>query len=138
MMTGLSEVALPQDELRSRIPTGYKRVPPQVSGGEKEFLKGIEFPNVLPVWEFNIAGRLRVSSRPIGITLSREADAFLAFNDALGICATGQSSVEAILGFLDQLSHFVQYYNSLRNDQVTGLARRLKALFGELFPQAKS
>lgn len=124
------------DELLPHVPEGWKRMgaSPVLSGeSEPRVARCFEISGEPNRWRFHRGVTCLVSSKPVRVRVIREGAAYLAMNECLGICAVGDTKEEAVAEFEGEVVHFYKHYAKLRDDQVTGLALRLKKLYAEFF-----
>ena len=66
---------------------------------------------------------------PLTVSVEREGNIYIASNIDFNIHEIGESKEEVIKEFQTTFIHFWNYYKGMDNNQLTGFAKRLKALF---------
>jgi hypothetical protein len=86
--------------------------------------------------EFASGDRRLVASRPVEVTVTCEADCFIACAEGLHIWATGESPEAAKEDLVQQVVYFHDHYRRRPAESLVGLASRLKALYETSFMEA--
>jgi hypothetical protein len=87
----------------------------------------------VPMRRFLAHSGIVESAKSIQVLLSPGEEGIIAEIDALQLVAAGADVSEAVTELSEQLVYFFRYYSSLRNDQVTGLAMRLREIYRTQF-----
>lgn len=78
-------------------------------------------------------GEVLTAVRPVAVEMHEADGGVTAENENLQVYACGTDSEEALSDFRSQLIELYCHYASLRDDQVTGEAERLRRLFLDNF-----
>ncbi len=123
------------------IPFGGYEVSSSEESTEVDFDPGEYLQRIgtktFPKWQFKSTGLKVYSSKPIEVVITRGNGTYFAENEALDICATGDSEREALEDFCQHVIYFYKYYKQLGWDQVMGHARKLKESYGNLFQEER-
>lgn len=90
-------------------------------------------PMRVPLRRFIYQARIVESVKPIEVALSQGEGCVVAEADALQLSAIGSDVDSAVDELAGQVVHFFHHYTSLRRDQVTGLAARLREIYTTQF-----
>ena len=88
-----------------------------------------------PAWQFSFAEKVVYASKPVMICITKGENLYFAENSNLDIVATGETVFDAINEFSELLVDFYCHYRGLDREEVTGDAKRLKALYDDLFTE---
>lgn len=118
-------------------PEGYRAADWALKGFEASspVLRDDGRPSVckIPRWLFVADGARIQTSVPVEVLVHSEDEQVVVECPRLHVFAAG-SSVDSALDDLDhQVVHFYRRYTSLTDEQVTGLAARLRELYGKHF-----
>ena len=87
----------------------------------------------VPIWAFFADGERVICDRPVEVTLSGENEGFFAQCERLHVFASAESPEECMQRINEQVIHFFKTYTELADNQVTGLAQELRALYVDHF-----
>lgn len=89
----------------------------------------------VPVHRFLSGSSVVVSAKPIEVLISPGEEGIVAESDALHLIAAGRDVSEAVSELSEQLVYFFHYYNSLSENEVIGLAARLREIYRTQFQE---
>lgn len=122
-------------ERKRYVPEGYVSTGPadptgsEIAGEPKVSAAS----SIIPVWSVRVGDTCLCARHPFPVKLTTGDDHFFVESETLGIYSVGHTLQVAISDFSEQLIEIFRHYQSLRPQQVTGDARRLRQLFRELF-----
>lgn len=87
----------------------------------------------VPRWLFVANGVRLVTAKPVQVEVREEGDVYSAECPGLHVYASGSTSEQALDDLDQQVVHFYRMYSRLNENDVTGLAARLRGLYLKFF-----
>ncbi|MDR4504898.1 MAG: hypothetical protein MRK01_08945 [Candidatus Scalindua sp.] len=134
--TELDESYAIKAERQSSFPSSYTRfLEGDLTARELDVDKSVRqhAAAYTPLWRFTSPMVVIRSLKPVSVKVRKGESLFFAENENLGIFTTGETRINAIKAFCEQLIHFYRHYTKLNWEQVTGDAQRLKQYYEEFF-----
>jgi hypothetical protein len=126
-----NESALESGVFGEQYPAGYAPAAFKMSPRAPDEFRIPHAP--VPIWFIEVGNRRMRLARPFAVRLSFDGGLYFAENDALAVCAHGNSAGAALSDAILQVIYFYDHYRQLSEHDVIGPAIELRKLYSGLF-----
>jgi hypothetical protein len=107
----------------------------EAGAARKDFTRLLGRASKFPLFKITVDKRTYVPTKPLVVQITYDGEWFLADNVTLGLTGIGKSFEAAVLDLEQHIVHFWRYYDSISEERLMDEARRLKAIYSDLFRQ---
>ena len=86
----------------------------------------------LALFEFQVGGQTLRLKRPVALRVGLDEGTWFVENEALSLFGHGRSIEEAVAEFIHDLGYLWDRYRALGDEELSGSAKKLKALLASL------